>query len=47
MKSRDLKVSNSYTVGACTIVLIAMVLNIETNRSRFTGPAIKVPAWLS
>jgi hypothetical protein len=32
-------------VGAFTIALIAMALNIETSLSRFTGRAIKVPAW--
>jgi hypothetical protein len=34
-------------VEAFTIALIAMVLNIETSPSRFTGPATKVPAWRS
>ena len=33
--------------GQSTIVLIAMVLNIEANLSRFTGQAIKVPVWRS
>ena len=44
MKFRDLRVSSSYMVGAFTIVLIAMVLNIATSHSRFTGRATKVPA---
>jgi hypothetical protein len=45
MKCRDLKASSSYMVGAFTIALIAMVLNIETRLSRFTGQAIKEPVW--
>ena len=32
-------------VEAFTIALIAMVMNIETSLSRFTGQATKVPAW--
>jgi hypothetical protein len=47
MKSRELKVSRNYTVGAFIIALIAMVLNIETGRSQFAGQAIKEPLWHS
>jgi hypothetical protein len=47
MKSRELKVSKSYTVGAFIIALIAMALNIETSLSQFTGQAIKEPVWRS
>ena len=45
MKSRKSKGSSSYMVEAFTIALIAMVLNIETSPSRFTGRATKVSAW--
>jgi hypothetical protein len=47
MNCRDLKVSSNYMAGAFTIALIAMVLNIATSLSRFTGQVIKVPAWRS
>jgi hypothetical protein len=47
MKCHDLKVSSNYMAGAFTIALIAMVLNIETSLSRFTGRVITVPVWRS
>jgi len=43
MKCRDLKVSNYYMVEAFTTALIAMVSNIEINRSRSMEKAIRVP----
>jgi hypothetical protein len=45
MKCHDLRVSNAYMVEAFTTALIAMVSNIEINRSQFMEPVIRAQVW--